>query len=154
LSIELADPYLCFQCGRCVSVCSVANFVKDYRPHRIVSSSRLGLIDKLLSSDYIWLCARCFRCTEYCPQDVAPAELVSDLQFLAVSRGIQKPPEAYEEMLKLIALEGRAFKPMEVVDRDFELQTRETLGLPPLKKPRDLEIVSNNIEKLKKMSRD
>jgi len=153
LSIELADPYLCFQCGRCVSVCSVARFVKEYRPYRIVTSSRLGLIDKLLRSDYIWLCARCFRCTEYCPQDVAPAELVADLQFLAVSRGAQKAPETYEEMLKLITTEGKAFKPMEIVDRDFELQTRETLGLPPLKKPKDLEIVASNIEKLRELSK-
>lgn len=123
-------PEKCFQCGRCTSGCSISKIVGDYRPSRIVGLARHGLSEKALDQN-IWNCARCLKCVEYCPQDVAPADLISDLQHLAVSRGL-KFPEAYGEMLRNLSETSLAFKQVDFTDRDFEVCNRVSMGLPPL----------------------
>lgn len=123
-------PEKCFQCGRCTSSCSISKIVGDYRPSRIVGFVRHGLPEKALDKN-LWNCARCLKCVEYCPQDVAPADLISNLQFQAVSKGL-KPPEAYGEMLTNLSETSLAFKQVNVTDRDFEVCNRESMGLPPL----------------------
>jgi heterodisulfide reductase subunit C len=123
-------PEKCFQCGRCTSGCSISKIVGDYRPSRIVALAGHGLAERALDGN-LWYCARCLKCVEYCPQGVAPADVVSDLQHLAVSRGL-KFPEAYGEMLRSLCETSLAFKPVEFTDRDFEVCTRASMGLPPL----------------------
>jgi len=130
LATGFERPEKCFQCGRCTSSCTISKVLKDYRPSRIVSSVRLGLTERMLN-DTLWNCARCLKCVEYCPQKVAPADLILSLQFLAVSKGLTFP-EAYEEMLRNLSETGLAFKQLSVVDREFETYTRESLNLPPL----------------------
>lgn len=136
-------PEKCFQCGRCTSSCTISKILGDYRPNRIVGLVRHGLPEGKLDK-IVWNCARCMKCVEYCPQKVAPADLISSLQYQAVSRG-SAFPEAYGEMMKILCETGLAFRQVDVTDRDFEVCNRASMGLPPLTagaKGKFLEIIS------------
>lgn len=127
-------PEYCYQCAKCTSGCTASKFVPEYKPHLIVAMANMGYVEELLKSGVIWACSECWKCSEFCPQDVAPVEVVIALKNIAVEKGI-KPPEALVEMASTAIDTGRIFKPMEVMSRDFELLNRENLNLPPLTKP-------------------
>ncbi len=138
--IGLQDPDVCYQCRRCTSGCPIAYLVKDFRPHRIVAMVNLGFIEEVLRADFIWDCTRCYKCTEYCPQRVAPSDIVLSLQALCVERGIRFPDE-YRNMILRISRTGFSFEEMEVADREMEIYDRKSLGLPPLTPPSKIDIV-------------
>ena len=47
----------------------------------------LGMRDRVLSSDFIWLCTQCETCEERCPQDVLIPEVMDVIKNLAVKEG-------------------------------------------------------------------
>ena len=117
----------CFQCGTCTSDCPVAKFSDTYRPRQIIRMTQLGLKDKVLKSDTLWLCASCFTCTDRCPQDVEVASVIRVLRNLAAEKGIV--PQVFKEETCSILESGYAYKIPEL-----RVKKRETLGLPPLPK--------------------
>ena len=78
----------CFQCGTCTSDCPVARFSDTYRPRQIIRMAQLGLKERVLNSDTLWLCAACFTCTDRCPQDVEVASVIRVLRNLAAEKGM------------------------------------------------------------------
>jgi heterodisulfide reductase subunit C len=60
----------CFQCGTCTSDCPVARYNGSYQPRTLIHMAMLGLKERVLQSDTLWLCAACFTCTDRCPQDI------------------------------------------------------------------------------------
>ena len=117
----------CFQCGTCTSDCPVARFSDTYRPRQIIRMAQLGLRERVLNSDTLWLCAACFTCTDRCPQDVEVASVIRVLRNLAADRGIV--PQVFKEEASSILESGYAYRIPEL-----RLKKRETLGLPPLPK--------------------
>jgi heterodisulfide reductase subunit C len=117
----------CFQCGTCTSDCPVARFSDTYRPRQIIRMAQLGLRERVLKSDTLWLCAACFTCTDRCPQDVEVASVIRVLRNLAAEKGIV--PLVFKEQASSILESGYAYKIPEL-----RLKKRETLGLPPLPK--------------------
>jgi heterodisulfide reductase subunit C len=117
----------CFQCGTCTSDCPVARFSETYRPRQIIRMTQLGLKDRVLSSDTLWLCASCFTCTDRCPQDVEVASVIRVLRNLAAERGCI--PQVFKEQAASILESGYAYK-----IPDLRIKKRETVGLPPLPK--------------------
>jgi heterodisulfide reductase subunit C len=117
----------CFQCGTCTSDCPVARFSETYRPRQIIRMAQLGLRERVLNSDTLWLCAACFTCTDRCPQDVEVASVIRVLRNLAAERG--KVPLVFKEQACSILASGYAYKIPEL-----RLRKRETQGLPPLPK--------------------
>lgn len=115
----------CFQCGTCTSDCPVAKFSETYRPRQIIRMAQLGLKDRVLNSDTLWLCAACFTCTDRCPQDVEVASVIRVLRNLAAEKGIV--PQVFKEQAMSILESGYAYK-----IPDLRIKKRETLGLPPL----------------------
>ena len=77
----------CFQCGTCTSDCPVARFSDSYRPRTLIHMAQLGLKDRVLNSDTLWLCAACFTCTDRCPQDVEVAAVIRVFRNLAAEKG-------------------------------------------------------------------
>jgi len=77
---------LCFQCGTCTADCPIARFNDFYRPRKLIRMTQLGLKERLLSNDVIWLCSTCFTCIDHCPQDVGIANIVRALRNLTVER--------------------------------------------------------------------
>jgi heterodisulfide reductase subunit C len=148
LKVGFEKPEKCFQCGRCTSSCTVSRILKDYRPNRIVGFVRHGLVRKILDPS-IWNCARCLKCVEYCPQKVAPADIVLNLQYQAVSEGIPFP-EAYRAMVEEVSKTGLAFQEMNVTDRDFETWSRESFGLPPFRVGKHVAKISEIVSMIEK----
>ncbi len=117
----------CFQCGTCTSDCPVARFSDSYRPRQIIRMAQLGLKDRILKSDTLWLCAACFTCTDRCPQDVEVASVIRVLRNLAAEQGCM--PQVFKEQAAAIAESGYAYRIPEL-----RVKKRETQGLPPLPK--------------------
>jgi heterodisulfide reductase subunit C len=117
----------CFQCGTCTSDCPIARFSDSYRPRQIIRMAQLGLKDRVLNSDCLWLCASCFTCTDRCPQDVEVASVIRVLRNLAAEQG--HIPQVFKEEVASILECGYAYRIPEL-----RIKKRETLGLPPLPK--------------------
>jgi heterodisulfide reductase subunit C2 len=117
----------CFQCGTCTSDCPVARYSDSYRPRTILHMARLGLKDRVLKSDTLWLCAACYTCTDRCPQDVEVASVIRVLRNLAAEEGIV--PQVFKDQCASVLESGYAYK-----IPDLRIKKRETLGLPPLPK--------------------
>ncbi len=117
----------CFQCGTCTSDCPIARFSDTYRPRQIIRMAQLGLKDKVLSSDTLWLCASCFTCTDRCPQDVEVANVVRVLKNLAAQQGYI--PRVFKELGSAILETGYAYR-----IPDLRIKKREEQGLPRLPK--------------------
>ena len=47
--------------------------------------------EKVLSSDFIWLCSLCNTCSFICPQDVRFSEVMGVLRDMAVKEGFVDP---------------------------------------------------------------
>jgi heterodisulfide reductase subunit C len=118
---------LCFQCGTCTADCPIARFSDFYRPRKLVRMVQLGLKDRLLSNDVIWLCSTCFTCIDHCPQDVGIASIVRALRNLTVEGGSM--PVVYRELASNILKTGYTY-----IIPELRLKKREDQGLPPLPK--------------------
>jgi heterodisulfide reductase subunit C len=117
----------CFQCGTCTSDCPVARFSDTYRPRQIIRMAQLGLRERVLNSDTLWLCAACFTCTDRCPQEVEVASVIRVLRNLAAEKGCV--PVVFKDQASCILESGYAYKIPEL-----RIKKRETQGLPPLPK--------------------
>jgi heterodisulfide reductase subunit C2 len=117
----------CFQCGTCTSDCPVARFSDSYRPRTIIRMAQLGLRERILKSDTLWLCAACFTCTDRCPQDVEVASVIRVLRNLAAEKGCV--PVVFKDQAGSILESGYAYKIPEL-----RAKKRESQGLPPLPK--------------------
>ena len=118
---------LCFQCGTCTADCPIARFDDFYRPRKLIRMTQLGLKDRLLSNDVIWLCSTCFACIDHCPQDVGIANIVRALRNLTVKGGSM--PLVYQELASNILKTGYAY-----MITGLRLKNREEKGLPKLPK--------------------
>jgi len=118
---------LCFQCGTCTADCPIARFSDFYRPRKLIRMTQLGLKDRLLSNDVIWLCSTCFTCIDHCPQDVGIASIVRALRNLTVEGGTM--PVVYKELASNILKTGYTY-----IISGLRLKKREEQGLPPLPK--------------------
>lgn len=117
----------CFQCGTCTSDCPVARFSDSYRPRTLIHMAQLGLKDRVLNSDTLWLCAACFTCTDRCPQDVEVAAVIRAFRNLAAEQGCV--PQVFKDQAKSLIETGYAYKIPEL-----RVKKREQQGLPPLPK--------------------
>jgi heterodisulfide reductase subunit D len=80
----------CYQCGTCSGSCPTASAM-DYNPRRILHMLRLGLGERVLRSQAIWLCTSCYSCTARCPREIKISDAMLGLRSLAVDRGVDLP---------------------------------------------------------------
>jgi heterodisulfide reductase subunit C len=95
--------------------------------------TQLGLRERVLRSDTLWLCAACFTCTDRCPQDVEVANVIRVLRNLAAQEGYM--PQVFKDQYASILESGYAYRIPEL-----RLKKREILGLPPLPKGNPISI--------------
>lgn len=127
----------------------MARFSDTYRPRTIIRMAQLGLKDRVLNSDTLWLCAACFTCTDRCPQGVEVASVIRVLRNLAAEKGTV--PAVFREQAACILDSGYAYKIPEL-----RIKKRETQGLPPLPKgdPEKIRKVLKGIKFLEKNERE
>ena len=118
---------LCFACGICTASCPIREVDDRYNPRRIIRMVLLGMKDRVLKSDFIWLCSSCYACTERCPQGVRFTEVMNAIKNLAVKEGHIHP--SYLMQVNIIKKAGRLYE----ID-DFDNNKRTSLGLPVVAK--------------------
>jgi len=77
----------CFSCGACSGACPVSQAIPEFDPRKIIHMVRMGLKERLLTSDLIWFCSSCRSCVFVCPQDVRFADIVGALRRIALEQG-------------------------------------------------------------------
>jgi len=86
----------CYQCQKCSAGCPVA-FAMDYKPNQIMQMVSLGMKERVLSSNTIWVCASCYTCSTRCPNDIDIAKVMDWLRQTAIREGV--PPAEKEVAL-------------------------------------------------------
>lgn len=82
----------CYQCGACVADCPANNYSDSFNPRLIMLKAILGFEDELIHvNSEIWNCTNCYTCSERCPQDVRPVDVIIALKNLCALQG--KSPE-------------------------------------------------------------
>lgn len=77
----------CLQCGTCTGACPVSD-VMDITPRQTVAMFRAGMIEEILKSRTIWLCASCYSCTVRCPAGIKVTDTMYALKRLAMQKKI------------------------------------------------------------------
>jgi heterodisulfide reductase subunit C len=125
----------CFSCGTCTASCPVAEVNEAYDPRKIIRMAILGMRKDVLSSDVIWMCARCYICYAHCPQNVKFADVMGVLREMAVEEG-SAPRERLEQIGELdrfahdlrCNLVQYLIKPGAEQKRKIEAMIRDRLG--------------------------
>lgn len=108
---NLMDAYTCTECGRCTSVCPANITGKLLSPRKIMMDTRdrlteLGknidqhgeshndgksLLDDYITREEIWACTTCNACTEACPVNIDPLNIIVELRRYAVMEESKAP---------------------------------------------------------------
>jgi heterodisulfide reductase subunit C len=88
ITAEPGGEYLnrCFSCGACSGICPVSQAIPEFDPRKIIHMVRMGLKERLLSSNLLWYCSGCGSCVFVCPQDVRFAEIMKALWQMALDQ--------------------------------------------------------------------
>lgn len=73
----------CYQCMKCSAGCTYIEEMKE-PPHRIMMLVKLGLYQRALESETLWVCAACMACSARCPRDMEPAKIMEGLRAMAL----------------------------------------------------------------------
>lgn len=127
----------CYQCGACVADCPTSNYSERFNPRLILLKALLGFEDELVRPDSeIWDCTNCYTCSERCPQDVRPVDVIIALKNLCVQE--DKAPPLVRKISDSVLVSGITTKVTTLAER-----RRQELGLPP--------IASYPVDELKKI---
>lgn len=77
----------CFGCGACSGICPVSQAIPEFDPRKIIHMIRMGMKERLLSSEMFWYCSGCRSCVFVCPQDVSFADIMGAVSKLALKEG-------------------------------------------------------------------
>lgn len=75
----------CFNCGNCTAICSLSTEDNSF-PRKMLRYSILGLQDRITASVDPWLCYYCGECSETCPKEANPGELMMALRRFLVAQ--------------------------------------------------------------------
>jgi len=86
----------CVQCSVCTQVCPIVSASStggkplDLTPQQVMNLLRIGLTDKALGTQMVWMCATCYMCQEHCPQHIPVADIFYELRNKAHQQLIAK----------------------------------------------------------------
>lgn len=117
----------CYQCGACVADCPANNYSDTFNPRLIMLKALLGFEDELIGPESeIWDCTNCYTCSERCPQDVRPVDVIIALKNLCVKTG--NAPDLVPQISSSVIASGITTKITSLVEK-----RRAEFGLRPLK---------------------
>jgi len=104
----------CIQCGTCSGSCPVS-YAMDLQPRELIGLFRAGLIEKILQSRAIWICASCYQCAARCPSGIKVTDIIYALKRLAMERKI------YPAKFPVYALSSKFVDNVNRYGRNFEM---------------------------------
>ena len=75
----------CFNCGNCTAICNLSTDEHEF-PRSLIRYSTIGLKDKLVSNENMWLCTHCNECSDTCPRDANPGEFVQAMRKWSIAQ--------------------------------------------------------------------
>ena len=102
----------CYQCGNCSAGCP-AGFAYDLQAHQIMRCVQLGLEDRLLQSESLWMCLSCSTCSQRCPNNIDVAEVMETLRHMALRKGkvaVPRVKKFWSSFLEAVRLTGRSYE--------------------------------------------
>lgn len=73
----------CFNCGTCAAICPL---IYEHFPRRMIRYIQLGARDRILeNAQELWRCLHCGLCTQTCPREADPGEVILGLKRYVVS---------------------------------------------------------------------
>ncbi len=116
----------CYQCGACVGDCPARTYCDEFNPREVMLKILYGLGKELLTKDSIlWYCTNCYNCSERCPQEVKPVEVIISAKNMLADRGIY--PDSVAMIIKAFEKTGLTTQLSSAVEKQ-----RARFGLPPL----------------------
>ena len=117
----------CYQCGACVADCPASIYSEGFNPRLIILKTLLGFEEELISADSeIWNCTNCYTCSERCPQEVRPIDVIIALKNICVDEN--KAPELIKNISDTVLTDGITTRVTSVTER-----RRKELGLAEVK---------------------
>ena len=113
--------HMCYQCGTCTGSCPSAPR-SSYRIRMFMRRAVLGLEEEALTDPDLWLCTTCYSCTDRCPRDIAPTDVIMAMRNLAFKWDII--PRNFLQTVQLIYKSGHG-----VPNNDVNRAARLKLGL-------------------------
>ncbi len=124
---SLMDAYTCTECGRCTSECPANLTGKLLSPRKIVMDTRdrleeVGLVIDAkgkweddgkdlfsrISEEELWACTTCNACTQACPVNIDPVEIILNMRrYLVMEQS--KPSPSLNAMFTTIENNGAAW---------------------------------------------
>ena len=77
------NVYTCYQCGNCSAGCPAADFM-DLAPHQVIRLAQLGMIEEILQTNTMWICAACIACRVRCPKGVDLSKIMEALRQIVL----------------------------------------------------------------------
>jgi len=77
----------CIQCGTCSGSCPTSGAM-EYGPREIIAALRAGMLDRVLKSNTVWLCASCYSCAVRCPAKIPFTDIMYELKRLGIKHKI------------------------------------------------------------------
>ena len=116
----------CYQCGACVADCPAGIYSESFNPRLILLKAIFGFEDELVGPDSeIWNCTNCYTCSERCPQDVRPVDVIIALKNLCVAEG--KAPPLVAKVTDTVLESGITTKVTSLAEK-----RRKEFGLSPM----------------------
>lgn len=134
----------CYQCGTCSGSCP-AGTRTNYLVRGIIRKALLGLKEECISAPELWYCTTCYACTDRCPQDVSPTDVIKAIRNVAVAEGYMLEPH---QKVALKVLEAGHAVPL---DKESWENLREKVGLKRL--PPNASSHPEAVEEIQKMAR-
>ena len=108
---NLMEAYTCTECGRCTSVCPANITGKLLSPRKIMMDTRdritevgnnidkhgiehndgKSLLDNYITREELWACTTCNACTDACPVNINPLEIITEMRRYIVMEESQAP---------------------------------------------------------------
>jgi heterodisulfide reductase subunit C len=124
--VQLMNAYSCTECGRCTSECPANQTGKLLSPRKIMMDTRdrleevganmdasggtwqedgKSLLRDYISEEELWACTTCNACTQACPININPMEIIVDLRRYLIMEE-SKSPESITVMFNNIENNG------------------------------------------------
>lgn len=89
----------------------------------IIRKALLGLKEQVISAPELWYCTTCYTCTDRCPQDVKPTDVIKAIRNVAVAEGYMLAP--HQKVAAKVVEAGHAVP----LDKESWEKLREKVGL-------------------------
>lgn len=125
----------CWQCGMCTASCTITPLHNRFNPRAFIYMMQLGNLKMLKKYvDVAWRCVGCYKCSQRCPKQVNPAEMMEALALVMKKYF----PEEVESKLKIDEDVKKIYKDMILGRGRLDLAKLHTSSMSKMGRTKEL----------------